>query len=123
MVGLTLVFGSTAPQTPNMPGSKWWDKFPSEQGNFSWNYEENLYHNGIPYVIKNPPSGAYCWIEKDSICKFPTFFPGCDFIENYQNTQNSGLPVAFSQGYQHDRFANFGSFPKLNYVMNVEYRR
>ncbi|TPG65706.1 endo-beta-N-acetylglucosaminidase [Pseudomonas arsenicoxydans] len=106
----------------NMPGSKWWGKFPSESGSYIWNYNETLYKNGSPYVIINPPSGAYCWIEKDKICTFPTFFPSGGLIGNYQNTQNTGLPVAFPQGYQHDQFGNFGSFPKLNYVMNVEYR-
>ena len=56
-------------------------------------------------------------------CKFPSFFSGGNVIGNYQNTQNSGLPVPYAQGYQHDQFSNFGSFPRLNYVMNVEYRR
>jgi hypothetical protein len=106
----------------NMPGSKWWSKLPSEAGSFIWNYEETLYHNGTPYVIKNPPSGAYCWIAKDTICNFPTFFPSGPVIGNYQNTQNGGLLAAFAQGYQHSQFSNFGSFPKLNFVMNVEYR-
>lgn len=107
----------------NMPGSKWWGKIPSEPNGFIWNYEEELSSNGRTYVIKNPPSGAYCWVEKDKVCTFPTFFPSGDVIGKYQNTQNSGLPLAFPQGYQHDEFSNFGSFPKLNYVMNVEYRR
>lgn len=107
----------------NMPGSKWWDKLQAESGNFIWNYEETLSHNGSPYVIKNPPSGVYCWIEKDMSCKFPPFFPTGNLIGSYTNTQNSGLPVAFPEGYQHDRFSNFGSFPNLNYVMNVEYRK
>ena len=30
----------------NMPGSKWWNKLPSEPGSFIWNYEETLHHNG-----------------------------------------------------------------------------
>ncbi|MDI2146190.1 hypothetical protein KBJ94_29515 [Pseudomonas sp. ITA] len=98
----------------NMPGSKWWGKIPAEPGSFIWNYEQKLSRNGTPYVIKNPPAGAYCWIEKDMTCTFPTFFPTGNSILTYQNTQNKGLA-----GYQHDQFSNFGNFPKLNFVMNV----
>jgi len=106
----------------NMPGSKWWNKLRTESEGSIWNYQQNLSVNGRPYAINNPPSGAYCWRSTDRICTFPSFFPSGASIGNYRNTQNSGLPVSFSPGYQHDEYANFGSFPKLNYVMNISYR-
>ncbi|QCP51954.1 hypothetical protein FAZ95_22340 [Trinickia violacea] len=116
-----------------VPGVKWWNKRHTESGNFVWAYSFPFNNAGTIYTLRNPPDGVWCWWESlnDYSCKLPALFPRPFYFPSsdyYANASNTSIPDGrggrFGPGYQHSTnpYDNWGGFPLLNLVMNVNLR-